>query len=167
MRLFIAIQLSDEMKKTVTGTMHELKKAGVKGGYVPLQNLHVTLAFIGETSDAAAVKTAMQSIDFKPFRMAFTDMGTFDNILWIGIKGNQGLNKLARHVGEALDAAEISYDHKKFTPHVTVVRKMGGPWKKVPAPKGEMMVKKVSLMKSELKDGKRVYKEIYAIEPQA
>ena len=44
---------------------------------------------------------------------------------------------------------------------------MGGPWKKVPAPKGEMMVKKVSLMKSELKDGKRVYKEIYAIEPQA
>ena len=141
MRLFIAIQLSDEMKKTVTGTMHELKKAGVKGGYVPLQNLHVTLAFIGETSDAAAVKTAMQSIDFKPFRMAFTDMGTFDNLLWIGIKGNQGLNKLARHVGEALDAAEISYDHKKFTPHVTVVRKMGGPWKKVPAPKGEMMVK--------------------------
>ena len=126
MRLFIAIQLSDEMKKTVTGTMHELKKAGVKGGYVPLQNLHVTLAFIGETSDAAAVKTAMQSIDFKPFRMAFTDMGTFDNLLWIGIKGNQGLNKLARHVGEALDAAEISYDHKKFTPHVTVVRKMGG-----------------------------------------
>ena len=43
MRLFIAIQLSDEMKKTVTGTMHELKKAGVKGSYVPLQNLHVTL----------------------------------------------------------------------------------------------------------------------------
>ena len=112
MRLFIAIQLSDEMKKTVTGTMHELKKAGVKGGYVPLQNLHVTLAFIGETSDAAAVKAAMQSIDFKPFRMAFTDMGTFDNLLWIGIKGNQGLNKLARHVGEALDAAEISMRQK-------------------------------------------------------
>ena len=164
MRLFIAIQLSDEMKRTVTGTMHELKKAGVKGSYVPLQNLHVTLAFIGETKDSAAVKDAMKTISGKPFRMAFTDMGTFDNLLWVGIKGNQGLNKLARYVGEALDAAEIPYDHKKFVPHVTIIRKMGGPWKKVPAPKGEMMVKKVSLMKSDLKDGKRVYTEIFAID---
>ena len=55
MRLFIAIQLSDEMKKSVISTMHELKKAGVKGSYVPSQNLHVTLAFIGETEDSGAV----------------------------------------------------------------------------------------------------------------
>ena len=164
MRLFIAIQLSDEMKKSVISTMHELKKAGVKGSYVPSQNLHVTLAFIGETKDSGAVKDAMKTVFSKPFRMAFTDMGTFDNLLWVGIKGNQGLNKLARHVGEALDAAEIPYDHKKFVPHVTIIRKMGGPWKKVPAPKGEMMVKKVSLMKSDLKDGKRVYSEIFSID---
>ena len=37
---------------------------------------------------------------------------------------------------------------------------MNGNWKTVPAPKGEMMVKKISLMKSEVKDGKRVYTEI-------
>ena len=115
MRLFIAIQLSDEMKKSVISTMHELKKAGVKGSYVPSQNLHVTLAFIGETKDSGAVKDAMKTVFCKPFRMAFTDMGTFDNLLW------------------------------------------------VPAPKGEMMVKKVSLMKSDLKDGKRVYSEIFSI----
>ena len=163
MRLFIAIQLSDEMKKSVISTMHELKKAGVKGSYVPAQNLHVTLAFIGESRDAASVKEAMQTLADKPFRMSFAEMGVFGNLLWIGIKGNQGLNKLARHVGEALDAAEIPYDHKKFVPHVTIIRKMGGPWKKVPAPKGEMMVKKVSLMKSDLKDGKRVYSEIFSI----
>ena len=53
MRLFIAIMLSDDMKKAVTGTMHELKKADVRGSYVPAQNLHVTLAFIGETKDAS------------------------------------------------------------------------------------------------------------------
>ena len=40
---------------------------------------------------------------------------------------------------------------------------MGGPWKKVSPPKGDMMVKKVSLMKSEQKDGKRVYTEIFAV----
>ena len=35
MRLFIAIMLSDDMKKSVIGTMHELKKADVRGSYVP------------------------------------------------------------------------------------------------------------------------------------
>ena len=85
MRLFIAIMLSDEMKKSVIGTMHELKKADVRGSYVPAQNLHVTLAFIGETKDAAAIKEAMQTISCKPFRMAFADMGVFDNLLWVGM----------------------------------------------------------------------------------
>ena len=144
MRLFIAIMLSDEMKKSVIGTMHELKKADVRGSYVPAQNLHVTLAFIGETKDAAAVKAAMQTISCKPFRMAFADMGVFDNLLWVGIKGNQGLNKLAKYVTTALDEAH-------------------GPWKKVSPPKGDMTVKKVSLMKSEQKDGKRVYTEIFSV----
>ena len=31
MRLFIAIQLSDEMKKALVACMHDLKKQGVKG----------------------------------------------------------------------------------------------------------------------------------------
>ena len=164
MRLFIAIMLSDDMKKSVIGTMHELKKADVRGSYVPAQNLHVTLAFIGETKDAAAIKAAMQTISCKPFRMAFADMGVFDNLLWVGIKGNQGLNKLAKYVTTALDAAQIPYDRKKFVPHITIIRNMGGPWKKVSPPKGDMMVKKVSLMKSEQKDGKRVYTEIFSVD---
>ena len=48
MRLSIAIQLSDEMKKAVTGTLHAMKQTGIKGNYVPIQNLHISLAFIGE-----------------------------------------------------------------------------------------------------------------------
>ena len=47
MRLFVAIPLPDEMKTSLVGLMHALKKAGVKGNYVPVQNLHLTLAFIG------------------------------------------------------------------------------------------------------------------------
>ena len=31
MRLFIAIQLSDEIKKALVGYMHDLKKQGVEG----------------------------------------------------------------------------------------------------------------------------------------
>ena len=160
MRLFAAITLSDDMKKAVTGTLHELKQKGVRGNYVPVQNLHLTLAFIGETDDPGAVKEALKGVSFKPFKLAFSDMGTFGDVLWVGIKGNQGLSAAAKSVREALDAAGIDYDRKKFEPHVTVIRKAAGSWKTVPAPKGDMMVKKISLMKTTFKDGKPVYTEI-------
>ena len=78
-------------------------------------------------------------------------------------KGNQGLSGAARSVREALDAAGIGYDQQKFVPHITVVRKAAGNWQRAKAPKTEMMVKSISLMKSEVKDGKRVYTEIMSI----
>lgn len=160
MRVFIAITLSDELKKTITGTLHALKKADVRGNYAPTQNLHLTLAFIGEVRDMDAIKDALDEVHFKAFKLALADMGTFGDLLWVGIKGNQGLSGAARAVRDALDAAGIDYDRKKFTPHITIIRKMSGNWKKVPAPKGDMMVKKISLMKSEQKNGKQVYTEI-------
>lgn len=47
MRLFIAVSLSEDMKKDLVRFMHEMKKQGVEGNFVPAQNLHMTLAFIG------------------------------------------------------------------------------------------------------------------------
>ena len=160
MRLFVAIQLSDELKKTITGTLHDLKKKGVKGNYTPTQNLHLTLAFIGETDDPGAVSDALKNVSFKPFKLSLSDMGTFGDLLWVGMKGNQGLSAAARSVRDALDAAGIEYDRKKFTPHITIIRKASGSWNQIPAPKGEMMVKKISLMKTTFKDGKPVYSEL-------
>ena len=56
MRLFIAIQLSEKMRKALVSCLHDLKKQGVEGNYVPAQNLHLTLAFIGEYRDPEQVK---------------------------------------------------------------------------------------------------------------
>ena len=163
MRLFVAIRLSDELRKDLIGTMHVLKKLGVKGSYVPADNLHVTLAFIGETSEPEKVKEALAAVKWKSFRLSLSELGCFGDTLWVGAKGNQGLSGAARSVREALDAAEISYDQKKFVPHVTLIRKAAGNWQRAKAPKSEMMVKSISLMKSEEKNGKRVYTEVMAL----
>ena len=163
MRLFVAVTISDELKKTITASLHDLKKQGVKGSYVPLQNLHLTLAFIGETKDAGAVKDALKTIQYKPFKLTLAENGCFGDILWVGVKGNQGLTGAARSVRSALEAAGISYDQDKFVPHITLIRKFTGNWKKAPVIKGEMMVKKISLMKSEQKNGKQVYTEIFSV----
>ena len=48
-----------------------------------------------------------------------------------------------------------------FRPHITLIRKAKGNWSEQSAPKGEMQVFRISLMKSERIDGKMVYTEIY------
>ena len=47
--------------------------------------------------------------------------------------------------------------------HITLIRKASGSWKQAKAPKDEMLVKNIFLMKSEVKDGRRVYSEVMAI----
>ena len=163
MRLFVAIPLPDEMKTSLVGLMHALKKAGVKGNYVPVQNLHLTLAFIGAVESAAAVKDALRTVSFKPFRLSLTELGNFSDLLWVGVKGNQGLSAAAKAVRDALDAAGIDYDRKKFTPHITLIRKAAGRWQQAAAPKGDSMVQKISLMKSGQRNGKQVYTEILSL----
>ena len=159
MRLFVAIPLSEEMKKVLVGCLHGLKKQGVEGNYVPAQNLHVTLVFIGEYEDPGRVKQVIQSVPFPEFRLCLSDKGNFGNILWAGVKGNQKLKTYVKDLRAALAAAGIPCDKEKFVPHITLVRKMSArkPFQ-LHIPKVEMSVKKASLMKSELRDGKTVYK---------
>ena len=161
MRLFIAIQLSDPMKKALVNMMHELKKQGVEGNYVPAQNLHMTLAFIGEYDDPARIKEVISRVPVPEFRMSLSDMGNFGNILWAGVKGNQKLKAYVKDLRSALDAEGIPYDRDKFVPHITLIRKYTAKRSyKVSMPKAEMMVKRASLMKSEQKNGRPVYKEL-------
>ena len=160
MRLFIAIELSDELKKSLIGLMHEMKKAGIKGQYAPADNLHLTLAFIGETDELSEIREAVSNIHVKPFKLSLSEFGNFGDLIWIGAKGNQGLSELAKAVREALDSAGIHYDRKGFLPHITLARKAAGNYQKIAAPKGVMMVKRISIMKSEVKDGRRVYRAI-------
>lgn len=161
MRLFIAIQLSDEMTKALVGCMHDLKKQGVEGNYVPAQNLHLTLAFIGDYDNPEQVKKVISSVPLPPFRLSLSEKGNFGNLLWIGVKGNQKLKTYVKNLREALKEAGIPFDSDKFTPHITLVRKAAcRKTYQVHLSRAEMTVKQVSLMKSDIRKGKPVYREI-------
>ena len=161
MRLFIAIRLSDEMKKALVTCMHDLKKQGIEGNYVPAQNLHMTLAFLGEYDDPAKVKEVIRKVPLPEFRLALSEKGNFGNILWAGVKGNQKLKTYVKDLRAALAAEGIPFDKEKFVPHITLIRKVSAknPYQ-VHLPKADMTVRKASLMRSEQKNGKMVYKEL-------
>ena len=129
-----------------------------------MQNLHCTLAFIGETDRAEDIKKVMDSIPVEKARLSFSEYGRFGDVFWIGLKGNQKIKKYAADLRKALKEDQIPCDTSKFEPHITLIRKQKGKQPAgLPVPGADMTVTKVSLMKSEVKDGKRVYKEIYSV----
>ena len=164
MRLFIAVLLSKNLVDPLIKSMHDLKTQGVDGNFVPAKNLHITLAFLGETDQPARVKDIMKAVPFQPFRIALTDPVTMGGHLAIGVKGNQKFKSYVNALRSELDKNGITYDKQKFNPHVTILRKPSykKPYK-VAVPKEEMTVEKISLMKSEEKNGKSVYTEVFSV----
>lgn len=161
MRLFLAIRLSSQMQKALLDCMNDLKKQGMEGRYVPVQNLHLTLAFIGEYDNPKKVKQVIKQVPLDPFPILLSKTGHFGNLLWAGVQENQKLNAYAGQLRQALRQNGIPFDPKKFVPHITLIRNAAAkkPYQ-VHLAKTEMTVFKASLMKSEFRNGGVVYTEL-------
>ena len=76
-RIFIAIRFNDDVKNTFVNIQNALRTKGVRGNYCPYNNLHLTLAFIGEKYDLQNIYKAVSEVTFKPFTMTLGELGTF------------------------------------------------------------------------------------------
>ena len=164
MRLFIAIQLSEEMKQLVGDVQNAYRRSGVQGNYTPKENLHLTLAFIGEYGDPDEVLEAMERVSFAPFAIRMDRLGCFGDLQWAGIGENAKLEALVRKLRHALSDAGIPYDKKRFKAHITYLRQAKFPDGKriMPAeiePAG-MQVTAVSLMRSTRGKNGMIYTEL-------
>ena len=165
MRLFIAINLNKKMKERLIGMQEELYAQGLRGNVTKPENMHLTLAFIGDYPDPDEVIEIIEGISFRPFALKIEGKGAFGDLWWAGLEKSEPLQALVKKLRHRLADAGIPFDRKKFTPHITLVRKASKSeeWNKLRVPGSEMMVKRVSLMQSEQRDGKRIYTEIFAI----
>ena len=166
MRLFIAILLSDELKDALLAAQNELYDRGVRGNYTPEENLHLTLAFIGDYPDADRVLEALSGVSFAPFELALEGMGCFGDLWWAGLRDSAPLEALARRIRRALAEREIPFDRKRFSPHITLIRRASGKLPGLPPRPAAMTVRAVSLMKSERGKRSMLYTELGAIEAQ-
>lgn len=85
MRLFIAIQFDDEILDALTDFQNDLKAQGVTGNYMKRENLHITLAFVGEYGNPDDVLEAMEQVDFRPLDIALDGVGSFGELFWVGL----------------------------------------------------------------------------------
>ena len=123
MRLFVGISPTDEIRQALAKAQRYLSRHGITGTALTPENLHMTLAFIGEYPDPEEVLDAMEDVAFTPFRIVYDHLGTFrESIVWGGVEASEPLEKLARSLRHALGQAGIPFDNGAFTPHFTLFR---------------------------------------------
>lgn len=166
MRLFIAINLNDEMKESLIGVQHSMRAYGMRGNMTVPENMHLTLAFIGDYDDPDYVKSVINSIEIKPFDIKLSGIGAFRDLWWVGLENSAPLQAVARRLRRALAEADIPFDRKKFSPHITIIRRGRGSLADVP--EGEidqyfgasMTVDHISLMRSDRGKSGMIYTEL-------
>ncbi|MBR5931657.1 MAG: RNA 2',3'-cyclic phosphodiesterase [Lachnospiraceae bacterium] len=123
MRLFIAIPFTDEIRSELQRFQSDLRRAGMSGRFSPVENLHLTLAFIGEYPDPQDILDIMEEVSFRPFDIKLSGFGNFGDLYWAGIEDCPGLAAYVRRLRRALAEHDIPFDRKKFSPHITLVRR--------------------------------------------
>ncbi len=128
MRLFVAVDISDDLRDKIEGVLRRISDVGgVKA--VEKENLHITLKFIGEVSEARAVAIAeaLKKVEFEPFNIYLRGFGFFPNersprVAWIGVReGEEELRKLALEVNSVLKKLGFKQE-ENFKGHVTIAR---------------------------------------------
>ena len=113
MRLFVGLDLPWETRQRLA-----VLAGGIPGArWVPPENYHLTLRFIGEVARYQA-----EEID-----LALAGLGTFakggrETQLWVGVERNAALEHVQGKVEQALQRAGLAPERRRFVPHVTLAR---------------------------------------------
>lgn len=167
MRLFLAIELSAELKRALVEAQKAMVGRGVRGSYTSAENLHLTLAFIGDYPDADRVLDALEELRFAPFVLTLEGVGCFGDLWWAGLKDSAPLVALARRVRRALAESEIPFDRKCFSPHITLIRRASREASGLRIAPASMTVESISLMRSDRGKGGMIYTRLGTIRAAA
>lgn len=78
MRQFIALTFNSSFKEELMAIMDTLKEEGIQGKYYDLDNLHMTLAFFGETDRQDEIMEIIHAIPFPEITITLRE---FDSCL--------------------------------------------------------------------------------------
>jgi len=124
MRLFIAVEIPDDARDKIAKLQGDIPREGLK--FVEKENLHMTLAFLGEVEEGKKdeLVRALERIKSEKFNMKLVGMGAFPSesyirVVWVGIE-SEGLKKLHALVNEVLRA--LHFKTESYSPHLTLAR---------------------------------------------
>ncbi len=133
LRLFIAIELPFALLEQIDRVVAPLRLhlPGELIRWVPYQNIHLTLKFLGEVSPTnfqlICQVIAQEASRYSPFELTIQGWGVFPDlkrprVLWIGVQAPAVLFRLQRGIDAATQRLGYVSEERNFTPHLTIGR---------------------------------------------
>jgi 2'-5' RNA ligase len=181
-RCFIAIELTEELKRGLRELQAQLKAASqapVK--WVEPENIHLTLKFLGNVASGRIEEIAQAMTEAvrgtSPFSLEVRELGVFPNprrvqIVWVGLGGEvEKLTILKQRIESGLSILGFAPENRRFTPHLTLARlrdratpqereRLGQLIAETEFAGGSFTVKSVKLMKSQLTREGPIYSQL-------
>jgi RNA 2',3'-cyclic 3'-phosphodiesterase len=130
LRLFVAIEIPEGVKDDVEAAFAPWREAFPKARWVPRENQHVTLRFLGRTwprlVDWVPEQVEAAAADVPRFTVRLQGVGSFPSAktgraLWAGFEETDLITDLATEIEAAL-VEEFPAEKRPFHPHLTVAR---------------------------------------------
>lgn len=131
LRLFVAFDVPDEALGAVDRAEAPLRERFPRARWVPRENRHVTLKFLGATWPRLVewVRGSIREVaaEAGPVPTRLTGLGVFPSprrarVLWVGLEDpNARFARVAASLDEAL-SREFAPEKRAFTPHLTIAR---------------------------------------------
>lgn len=167
MRAFISINIPNEIKKEIKNVQSQLPE--FYGKKTELENLHLTLKFLGETDEQTIekVKKLLEEIKLNKFQTKISEIGVFKEhfikIIWLNL---ENCDELQKEIDESLK--QLFKKEERFMSHLTIARvkyvkekeKFLQELKKIKIPELKFEVNKFYLMKSRLTTNGPIYEKI-------
>ena len=133
MRLFIAIELPEIVKWHIADVRQTLART-IGPKWVPPQNWHVTLKFLGELDEARAsdlssrlMREPISEMGFEADRLLYFPTRGPVHVVAIGISGDvDRIGSLHQRIEDACEATGIARDGRRYEPHITIGRSKRG-----------------------------------------
>ena len=131
-RTFISVFVPKEIVNIKEMLKTTIDTRGIKIRWVKDGNMHLTLKFIGNTTEESidSINNAIHDVvkDTPFINLSISGTGCFSirdraNTLWVGIKGDlDKLEKLILNINNKLEPLGFPIERRKFLPHITIAR---------------------------------------------